>query len=383
MDATIDALRQKQTQAIKRSNQLLAQYSTMTSGLGIRGIDAKEELTQQLSHFPTLVSDISDKLASLKTVVLFYRGFVSATTNSSPSLCPLIEYLTRKGNTTYFEYVNGEKPDLIEEVHTESLTKDSESPVNPDDAGIDFGDGIDYGDGIDFGDNENGSGSPGTGTTGSTGESFVHIQGPNAGSKRNSVEDINWDVSSAPDSTAQTQTGSKIARGVYALTLVEYRDTRDVIVHELLELEAFLQQRIFEMTHEDDSPVHVLLESHLTSFNNDVQSMDSMLTKVREVLTHMTSERLKMLNMIRENSKFCETIVRKLHQMTELSEKAVAQAESMREKEQQLMHEKMNMIEQIPVLIRVTAHLESKLTQDISSRYRNRPVNIMAGAQVL
>lgn len=379
VDATIDGLRLKESQAFKRSNQLVGQHATMTSGLGISGIDAKDELTQQLSHFPTLLSEISDKLTSLQATVHFYRAFVAATTNSSPTLCPLIEYLTRKGNTTYFEYVNGEKPDLIEQVHTESLTKDSESPVNPDDAGIDFGDGIDYGEAIDFGDNDNGSASPGTGTTGSTGESFVHVQDPNAQSKRSSVEEINWDT--APES--KSAPGPRVARGVDALTVIEYRGTRDAIVHQLLELESFLQQRLFEMSHEDEGPVHVMLESQLTSVIGDLRSVEQMLAQVRQVLSHVTSERLKMLYLIRENPNFCETIARKLQQMTELSEKALAQAESMRQKQAQLIQEKMNMIEQIPLLIRVTAHLESKLTEDISTRYKNRPVNIMSGAQVL
>lgn len=383
-DLAIEGLRKKQSDAIKRSNQLLAEHAAYTTELGIKGEDVAKELTDQLSDFPILLSEISDKLTSLKETIDFYRGFVHATTNTSPALCPIIEYLARKGNTTYFEYMNGEKPDVIEAIGSDIATKGEESPLTQEQTGIDFGDGVDYSDGIDFGDaidfgdNENGSGSAGTGTTGSNG--FVHVHG--ASSQRSSVDEINWDVYAQSSAVAHAS-ASKVARGVDALSVIEFRGTRESIVHELYELECFLEQRIFEMNQEDQEMANVLLGSKLTLFTSDPKSLARMLDGVREVLTLFASPRLKMMYMIKEIPKFTETIARKLKQKRELARKAVAQAASLKEKEQQLMQEKMNMIAQIPTLIQVTTLLESKLTTDISARYKNRPVNIMAGAQVL
>ena len=371
-DATMDGLRKKQSDALKRASQLQSELAAQASSLCIRGEEAERELTEQLAMLPALLSDVTDKVTPLKGSLEYYRGFARLATNTtavSLPLCPLIEYLTEKGNTTYFEYVNGERADVIDDGEW-TQSKDGLCPQDGG-PGIDLGDAIDYGDDIDFGDNEPGSGSA---ATMSTTDSFVHVRDSQAASK----------TSSAEDGDTGSQSGERVARGCFSLTLIEQRGSREALVHELRELQSFLQQRLFEQhSQAAQEAASVLMGSRLSTVVADAETLRERLAQVHAALAALTGERLKTLFLIREDGSFCKTVARKLEQKRELAAKAQAEASAISDKQRQVMHEKINMMAQIPVLIAATALLESRLTQDISVRYNHRPVNIMAGAQTL
>jgi len=373
MDNMVDDLRKQQQDCIKRSNQLKAEYSSGIQRLGIKGEDPERELLSQLGQLPSLLQSLHKNIVSLGNVIDYYRNVVSLTSDSKRSVCPTISYLKEKGNTTFYEFVNGVKPDVIE---TPQFSNSRASVQEAEDV-IDFGD-----DTIDFGDVENGSSSTGTGT-GSNSDGFVHIhesQISKESSRKESVEDIDWGDDVPTESTVEAS-GAHIARGVEALSILEHRKTRDSVIHELKELECFLLQRLFESQQPESGFVEMMMASLLTSLQEE--DVSAMLHQVQAVSEEMMNDRLKTLYQMKDNEKFIEKTVKKLRLKTDLSEKALLKSVLLQQKEQEVIGEKQSLYQQIPLLVNATRDLEESLEQAISSKYKNRPVNIMAGSRVL
>jgi hypothetical protein len=377
MDATYHDLERQESETIKKSQRLLSEKAKDMESLGIsKDENPASQITQKLDLLPGKLKKIESSLAKLNDVNDYYRGFVKATQGKDKETCPLLRYIISKGNTTYFEYARGFKPEQV--VAEKSATPES---TNQEDV-IDFGD--EDGNTIDFGDTEVSS-STSNGNGSSTSDGFVHVNDSDVESSRKaSVDEIDFGDDAPLDVSIETAVdpSDRIACGKDALTILENRKTRDLLFHELYELEGFFSQRIFETSSSQDfNFLEVTMSSILSSFQE--QNLSDYLTIIQDILKLLSEEILKLLLQIKENPQSIDNLVKKLKLKEDLLKKCHVKAEELREKQKEVIVEKQKMAQQLPSLISSTRKLEARLEEAISSKYKNRPVNIMAGAQTL
>lgn len=400
-DTMCDDLRKKAANGVKRSNQLEQQFIASAEALGITGTNLKEELLEQLEQFPTLMKEVEDQIKPIGAVRQFYVDFVSSSLEGlseadkasiePTKLCPVLDFIVSRGNTSYYEYRHGVRPESIE-----APGKSIEIPVSDDDA-IDFGDKDEV---IDFGDdltatgdgNGNGSGS----SNGASSDGFVHVDECEVASRKVSIEsveeDIDWNVETTSEpiemiSESIASPIDKVARGIDALSLVECNITRDQLLDELCELQSFLEQRLASSCESDQATmVNILFMScgRLTQLlQSSPSDLKSMIKSVSSVFSSLTSDRLKVLYLIRDNPKYIENTVDKLNQKKLLAEKALKTSEKCEDEIQKIVEERNEVLSKIQPLIQCTRELEERIADDISTRYKGRQVNIMAGSCML
>lgn len=89
---------------------LTQQRAALCQKLGIDGKNLRDEFIAKIMELPKLYNDVVQSLGKLKPAVKLYAN------NSKNSEClPVVRYVVSKGNTTIYEYANGEAPLSIEE----------------------------------------------------------------------------------------------------------------------------------------------------------------------------------------------------------------------------------------------------------------------------
>lgn len=361
----------KSVDYMKLSSNLNAEYFIAAGKLGIKGDNVEKELLEQLEDFPELIRQIQSKIStSISQPLNFYSNFTKEIGSDRADVLPIVKYLIDRGNTTVYELRRGEKPLSV-------ITKFEGDPNQPDsEDAIDFGD-----DDIDFGD-EPKSGS-GSGSSESNGNGFVHVneKGLSKDSDTNgSAEVIDWDMDTGSAAVEPTTSDDKIARGQEALSIMECSDTRETVVNEMCELESFLTQRLLELANENDQ-TNFLLDHGLTQVLGDQEKVSKMLLAVQEAVALLTSEKIKVLYMIKDNPKYIKRAVDSLKSRLDMAHKAEQKSRLMEQKEQNALDEKEQLSATIPGLLEQTRSLQSLIEGEISRRYKNRRVYLM-GVQI-
>lgn len=225
LEHSTEECRRKQVDCVKQANVWKADFSNSAAILGIRGKEVKAELVELLQDFPAIAAELHKKLQSCDKLCEFYNAFVSFTAEKEVKSTPVLFYLLKHGNTTYYEYLHGEKPEVIEEVKADVVLSEGSG----DDDQIDFGDDGEGG-AIDFGEETASSEA----TSGGNGD-FVHVEKNELDlNDENGQSEINWgdDVEASVIQCG----GSKVARGSDAYSLIEHHVTRNLILNELSEV---------------------------------------------------------------------------------------------------------------------------------------------------
>lgn len=159
-----DEYSKKEDELTKQAHHFKRNYYEYAHKIGLKGDSIVDEINELLSDFPQFLRSVVNRLSELERCRTHYVTFLFFLSNlqQNEKTLPLIRYLLEKGNTTYFEYVNGQAPEIVEEVPcliNEPVPVTSESDE----------DKIDFGEEIDFGDTHS---SPENTTNGD----FVHIE---------------------------------------------------------------------------------------------------------------------------------------------------------------------------------------------------------------
>ncbi|XP_054161592.1 CDK5 regulatory subunit-associated protein 3-like [Oppia nitens] len=378
---TIEECEKGVEDCLKQSNAYKNEYTLSANNLGITGQNIKEELTAQLNDLPTKLDKIYKEIPELSLVKDYYQTFLSFTLKKDKMDClKVLCYLLERGNTTYFEYRTGIVPEVIEEFKS-TLCFSDDNGVNSD-AG---NDNIDFGDGIDFGDDTASTETPSTGNG-----DFVHIERDDLSSEQidfgSDGDGINWDITSGPNDEIKSSDDNigNVAKGEDAQSVLMNTNSRNDFINELIEIEGFLDQRLFELRSDED-----IVSSN--QFQNappllqltTPDGVSAMLEAVKRLLAKLMTPKMKVLYYMKDSTKYIENVSQKLKHIETLSERA-ANRSKLFESKRLTAIENMRQIEpKIPLLINQTRDLQRKIESDISKRYKNRFVNIMGGIQVL
>lgn len=177
---------------------------------------------------------------------------------------------------------------------------------------------------------------------------------------------------------AGTQAPEGVARGSDALTLLEYPETRNQFIDELMELEIFLSQRAVEMSEEADilSVSQFQLAPAILQGQTKAK-MVSMVSALQDLIGRLTSLRMQHLFMILASPRYVDRVTELLQQKLKQSQLLALKKELMVQKQQEALQEQAALEPKLDLLLEKTKELQKLIEADISKRYNGRPVNLM------
>ncbi|XP_044529154.1 CDK5 regulatory subunit-associated protein 3 isoform X2 [Gracilinanus agilis] len=334
---------------------------------GITGHSVRRELLALVKELPSLLTETGAKVESLWEAIELYQACVGFVCESpTEQVVPMLRHVQKRGNTTVYEWRTGTEPTEVERPSLE------EPPEQVADDAIDWGnfgiestsEGIKYGisaetDEIDWG---------------------ISLE---PDSKEAGNEGINWgDGDADPLQITVVEAGTEapegVARGPDALTLLEYPETRNQFIDELMELEIFLSQRALEMSEEADilSVSQFQLAPPILQGQTKAQ-MVAMVSTLQDLIGQLTSLRMQHLFMILASPRYVDRVTDLLQQKLKQSELLALKKELMVQKRQEALQEQASLEPKLDLLIEKTKELQKLIEADISKRYNGRPVNLM------
>lgn len=355
----------KESDCTSNSAIFREKYRQVCKEMGIMGDSVRKELIQLVDTLPEKFDEIATKVKELAVVVEYYHAFVNFVAQreiSTTDICPLTNFVILNGNATVYQWKTGKVPAKIEEkvqaVDLEAMVEITGTSDDAEEEEIDWGDGgdtIDDGNGeIDWGDIDSG----------------IAI----------SVEVGESSIITVQDSGVENPEGDDggVAAGDEAQSVLELARTRNGFIDELLELQSFLEQRLFEMKSEPD----IITVNQLQSAPEIVQahtkeSLEQMLYVVKDVMHALSSRKMKNLYLIKSSQRYVDRIADSLLQKLQISEKLLNQVSALKKKSKEAAETQIETIPKLEILVKKTKTLQSQIEREISSRYKDRKVNIM------
>nr|CAD7398388.1 unnamed protein product [Timema cristinae] len=334
----------------KAANSVRGEFQTTCKQLGIQGRRIKHELVERLAELPAIYSKMAGNAKNLDSAAQFYSEFVMFVLGKEyPGGCiPLLKYLIKNGNTSTYHWI---------------------------DFGDDTGDSIDFGSlgdadaaNIDFGD--------------------ITLEGGGDIDWSGIEVEIDFNISLEESGIVVESVGLEggVAKGQEALTILDNPSTRNTLVDEIKELESFLKIRLHEMRSSSsgdllsmsllqDAPTILQLQS--------TESVEKMLSDLQGALTDITDQRTQHLHNIKHSPKYVDLLANSLKQKLAAAEKLVASQEVVRQRRSEAHSEANKLRPKLKLVIDKTKQLQAEIQQDISKKYKGRPVNLMGGVNTL
>lgn len=382
-------LEQSQTECEKKikeytKNETVAsnEFTASCKQLGITGNNIKKELIQLLDELPKIYSETVEKIKTVQPAIQLYEAFNKFLTGKETEMVTLnmLCYLIKNENTTTYEYVYGEKPVTIETPALDIFEDDTEPTEGANE--IDFGDSPS--EEIDF--------------------SLVDISPANLDTTPVDQADIDWGTSSSTDNgfeiidqvdfdinleesgivVENSGLDGGVARGNDALTVLDNPKTREMIINELLELEAFLKMRLFEMSNESDLlSMSQMQEASSILQMQSLETVTSMNDCVSLALNEFMNKRTQHLHNVKHSPKYVDMLTASLKQKLDAVERMKARKKLLEEKIRDAREEIKNILPVINTTVEKTKLLQKQVEEEISKKYKGRQVNIVGGVNML
>ncbi|XP_004395153.1 PREDICTED: CDK5 regulatory subunit-associated protein 3 isoform X1 [Odobenus rosmarus divergens] len=355
----------KQEEGQAGAAELREQFYHSCRQHGVTGDSVRRELLALVKDLPSQLAEIGAGAQALGQAIDLYQACVGFVCESpEEQVLPMLRYVQRRGNSTVYEWRTGTEPSVVERPHLE------EPPEQVEEDAIDWGDfgvevaseGVDsvisaQAAGIDWG---------------------ISLE---SDSKEAGGDGIDWGDDAALQITvleAGTQAPEGVARGPDALTLLEYPETRNQFIDELMELEIFLSQRAVEMSEEAD--ILSMSQFQLAPAILQGQTKEKMLTMVsalQDLIGRLTSLRMQHLFMILASPRYVDRVTEFLQQKLKQAQLLALKKELMVQKQKEALQEQAALEPKLDLLLEKTRELQMLIEADISKRYNGRPVNLM------
>jgi hypothetical protein len=370
----------KEKDNAKKARDFRSEFDKSCKQLGIEGVKIRREIIALLSNLPETYAKMADDARALSPAVEAYVTFLESTLDEAmfkrEDVLPTLSFLMAKGNVTTYEWMHGEPPLSVEEPMLDFGEDEKEDEAGGDaidfgeDGGIDFGDS--GGDGIDFG----GDGDVDI-------DSGADIDWGNLGSGDDAAgtADIDWSAADAEVVDITVEDGGVsggIARDSEALSLLDNRRTRTLILDELTELDCFLGQRLAEIEAQDAGKFTVGGGSNL---NESPDKYERHRSDIVNIVSTLTAGKLHHLQLIRSSPSYVDRLVDNLKRKLSLVDKMELSTTTVGEKREEAIGEQAAVQRRLELVKGKTKELQGEIERDISGRYKGRPVNIMGGVQ--
>ncbi len=276
----------------KTITEINIQIKSLCSELAIPGSNISAELKSLPKQAAQVFDEITSQCSHLTKAVNFYSDYIEHffQRKSTESL-PILVHFIHKGNTTVYEWRTGVAPLQIERPPDSEYNFGDEEKEEMADK-IDFGIDIseldvnteniaDNGCDIDWGD--------------------FDANTENAYTIDLNEEAIDYDIDGLKNEISVEGTGvyvpvDNIAKGDDAFNLLEWSETRNLLLNDLLKLEAFLKQKSNEMKSESDNllittilqdapkSIQIITEKGIFSFKNKLRFLKLVLILIYSYL---------------------------------------------------------------------------------------------------
>lgn len=351
-DQLVDEAQKKIHDLTASETILLSQRTALCQKLGIDGKDLAAEFTFRVKELPKLYDEIVNATKKLNQALNLY----SSSTKNEECL-PLVRYVLAKGNTTVYEFVNGEAPLSVEEPPVEiKLSQSDVNAANAESNEIDFGDEdageIDFGDDIDIGE-----------------ENEVQLEageidwGDDEGAAN--AQQIDFDISLEDSGIKVESSGfaGGVARNEEALSLLDSPSHRDQFLDELFELESFLKMRVFELNSLENSNSSTFLIIDGLD-NHTADDISTILVDVQQVIEKATTELIQHLHQLKHSEKYADILADKIQQKLVAVEKSQATRKVLKEKIETFKKDKLTILPLVPKLTEQTKILQVEVSLD-------------------
>lgn len=332
---------------------------------GITGDNVRRELLALVKDLPSQLAEIGAGAQSLGEAIDLYQACVEFVCDSpTEQVLPMLRYVQKKGNSTVYEWRTGTEPSVVERPQLE------EPPEQVQEDEIDWGDFVV--EAVSDSGNTISAETPGI-------DWGISLESE---SKDAGADGIDWGDDAAASEITVLETGTEapegVARGSDALTLLEYPETRNQFIDELMELEIFLSQRAVEMSEEAD--ILSVSQFQLAPAILQGQTKEKMLSLVstlQHLIGQLTSLRMQHLFMILASPRYVDRVTELLQQKLKQSQLLALKKDLMVEKQQEALQEQAALEPKLDLLLEKTRELQKLIEADISKRYNGRPVNLM------
>nr|XP_008539657.1 PREDICTED: CDK5 regulatory subunit-associated protein 3 [Equus przewalskii] len=341
---------------------------------GITGDNVRRELLALVKDLPSQLAEIGAGAQSLGEAIDLYQACVGFVCESpTEQVLPMLRYVQKRGNCTVYEWRTGTEPSVVERPHLE------EPPEQVEEDAIDWGDfGVEM---ASEGADASISAQPAGIDWGVSLESDSQVRMPSRsirGLPAIAASAIRKVLSQITVLEAGTQAPEGVARGPDALTLLEYPETRNQFIDELMELEIFLSQRAVEMSEEADilSVSQFQLAPAILQGQTKAK-MVTMVSALQDLIGRLTNLRMQHLFMILASPRYVDRVTEFLQQKLKQSQLLALKKELMVQKQQEALQEQAALEPKLDLLLEKTKELQKLIEADISKRYNGRPVNLM------
>nr|CAH7750842.1 unnamed protein product [Callosobruchus chinensis] len=357
------------------------EFDVTCQQLGIAGKNIKSELLEQLKDLPEMFQRITEKIKIVQPAIELYTEFNKYLLGKSEvNLLTALKFLVEYGNTTTYEYTYGQKPVQIEEFTPISDLKISDSD-DVDTNEIDFGgnDDIDFeintDNSIDFGDVEvNEDQNIDWGNLDASEDDFEIV----------SHEDVDLTLEESGIVVEKTGIDGGIASGEEALSILDNPKISSQIANDLVEIHAFLKMRMYEMVNDTNLLAMTQMQDAPTLLQmQTVESVTAMSDCVNVVLDQLMNKKLLYLLNIKHSPRYVDTLTESLKQKVSVVERMKANKKLLEEKIKGMGDEVRAIEPVIKVLIEKTKELQKEIENDISKKYKGRPVHLVGGINML
>ncbi|KAJ3662318.1 hypothetical protein Zmor_006673 [Zophobas morio] len=361
-------------------NEALAikEFNTSCEQLGIAGKNIKSELLSLLNELTAIYEVAAEKIKIVNPAIELYEEFNKflSARSSNADVVPLLKFVIENGNVTTYQYTYGEKPLKIE-MEGDNSDKNTVEELNDAEEQIDFGDNeIDFGDisvennDFDFGEQP----KIDWGGTPSTDEEFEIV----------SHTDVEVSLEESGIVVEKSGMDGGIAKGTEALTVLDNPKTRDQIINELMELEAFLKMRLFELFSDSDILAMSQMQNAPPMLQmQTIESVTLMNDCVNVALSEFMNKRILHLHNIKHSPKYVDILTSSLKQKLAVAERMKQSISILEDQIKKYKSEIRSFEPAIKLLIDKTKQLQKEVQEDISKRYKGRVVNIVGGVNML
>ncbi|XP_044763607.1 CDK5 regulatory subunit-associated protein 3 [Coccinella septempunctata] len=346
----------------------LKEFETLCKQLGIPGKNIKNELLELIKDLPEIYEKSAEKLKAVAPAIDLYEAFTEYLAGEKREVLKTLKYLVKHGNTTTYEYVKGRKPIKID---TPEAKSPSEGTDNTSSNEIDFGDDIDFGvvnESIDFEISlidENADGSA------KTDDEFEIIDHSDASSKSADIE-------------IEVVDDNGIATGTDALTLLDNPSTRENIINNLLELQAFLKLRTFEINQESDLLWIPQMQNTPSIIQlQNLETISALMDVVSETFNEITDKRTLHLHNLKHSTNYVDILTSQLNQKLSQVNRMKTSKADMETKVSNCQKEAKELEKQTLRVITQTKEIQKQIEQDVSAKYKGRVVNLVGAISVL
>ncbi|GJQ77860.1 hypothetical protein Trydic_g16114 [Trypoxylus dichotomus] len=361
----------------KAENSVQSEFNSSCKQLGIEGKKIKRELVNMLGELPEIYEKAAETIKMVDSALELYLAFVHFHSDQrKEEVLPLLKYLIKNGNTTTYEYTYGEKPVSIEEPPSKIEIDDSDEEKNSEE--IDFADDIDFGDvntenNVTFEITPMSEGDIDWGTLNTIEDDFEI------------VEHVDLDINLEESGIVVEKSGldGGIAKGNDAYTLLDNPSTQDLILNDLMELKAFLNMRLYEMSTDSDLLSMSQIDAPTILQMQTVESLTSMSACVTVALNELLNKRTQHLHNIKHSARYVDLLAASLKQKLNAVQRIKDSKQVLKDKIGEAQMEIKNLHPVIATVIENTKALQKHIEEDISRKYKGRPVNIVGGVNVM